>query len=389
MRHYLYYSSILAIFTEAFVTRYIIDIKLFYFIVFVNLIILVLYRSFLNRKLIFFYAFLLFSGAVSIVLKTNLLPLFLGQLFGILIISFYYFNFFVLFEDRLLKIFRDYTLCCFYVALIGIAIFIFNLVQGSIEPLRSIMLEPAHYATIVLPGFYYALANKAFPRYVWIVILLSILLSGSSLGILGIALSALLWMKRIDPVRLAGGSLIALILLVIGYMKYEPLRQRTDDTYKAFFKNNVSQVNLSTFFLASHFHVATQSLKRNPLLGSGLGSHELSHQKFVYDLSGVHDYLPFLHINAKDAASLFLRVMSDFGLVGLALLAYFIVSNYLPAPDEPDKVYFHLISKAILLYFFCKLLREGHYFSPEMYFFVFAFVFARRAYFKYLNNEPS
>jgi hypothetical protein len=251
------------------------------------------------------------------------------------------------------------------------------------------MLEPAHYATIVLPAYYFALTNPKFSRFVWIVILISILLSGSSLGLLGVGLSIFLWFRRIDPVRLIAGAALVAVFFGVAYTTYEPLQQRVDDTSRAFFRQDVSGVNLSTFFLASHFYVAVESASANPLTGSGLGAHELAHEKYVYKLNGVTEFLPYLHINASDAASLMLRVLSDLGLIGVVLLIYFIAANYAPLPGDPSAHVYHIISKAVLLYFFCKLFREGHYFSPEMYFFVFAYVFARRAYVKSLNNEPA
>jgi hypothetical protein len=389
MKGYVYYSTLFAIFTEAFFATYVIDIKLFYFFLLTNLAIILMIGSVINTRLLFFYGFLLLTGIISVVAKTNTVPHFLMQFVGIVLASFYFYNFFAIYADKTVEIFSDYTRLAFIMAVMGIVIFIYNLATNDIQPLKSIMLEPAHYATIVLPAYYFALTNPKFSRFVWIVILISILLSGSSLGLLGVGLSIFLWFRRIDPVRLIAGAALVAVFFGVAYTTYEPLQQRVDDTSRAFFRQDVSGVNLSTFFLASHFYVAVESASANPLTGSGLGAHELAHEKYVYKLNGVTEFLPYLHINASDAASLMLRVLSDLGLIGVVLLIYFIAANYAPLPGDPSAHVYHIISKAVLLYFFCKLFREGHYFSPEMYFFVFAYVFARRAYVKSLNNEPA
>jgi len=381
MKRYLYYSSLLSVFTEAFVIRSTIDIKLFYFVALINLLILTAMKSiYISQKLILFYIFLILSGLISIALGTNTPRLFLSQFFGITMISLFFYNFFTLFKDKVPKIFKDYTTISYYLAIIGILMFVYYLFKGIIAPVKSLLLEPAHYVTIVLPAFFYSIRNKEFPRHIWKIILVSIVLSGSSLGILGVALSILLIPNRIRLLRLAISFVVAATLFVISYNNFEPLKLRVDDSVKAVEGRNLKGVNLSTFFLASNFYVAVKSLENNPVLGSGLGSHELSHEKYIYWINGIEEFTPYLEINASDAASYFIRIMSEFGLLGIILLFIFLIKNYVgySTTVTSNSPLMHLISKAVLLYFFCKLFREGHHFPPELYFFVFAYIFSSR-----------
>jgi hypothetical protein len=115
-------------------------------------------------------------------------------------------------------------------------------------------------------------------------------------------------------------------------------------------------------------------------LGSGLGSHEITHDKYLTDISGVEDFEGYSDLNSKDANSLLLRTLSDLGLFGFFLIIFFIIKNYY----RGDNINLLFLSRAILIYFFCKLIREGHYFSPEMYFFVFNFLFLNK---KILNTS--
>jgi len=378
LKNYLYYSSIFAVFTEALLFHLGIDIKLFYFILAFNFLLLLIHgKVYINFKLTLFYTFLLANGALTIFLfGSNGLGTFVSQLAGIVFVSLYYFSFFVCFKEDVEEVFRTYTMMSFWIAVLGIIIMVYNLVVShKWVPLESIMLEPAHYATVVVPAYYYALKSKAFPRYIFIILLLSVLLSGSSVGLLALCLSILLVPDRIRVFRLVLGSLYAVVFIFAVYMFYEPLRLRVDDTVKAVATDDFNGVNLSAYALVSNLYVARKSFEQHPIVGSGLGSHELSHEKYIYSIKGIEGFKDQIELNAKDAGSLALRVMSDLGLIGLFLVAYFLVMNYCGDRKHPQIMY---ISKALLLYFFCKLLREGHYFSPEMYFFVFAYAFLRR-----------
>jgi hypothetical protein len=150
---------------------------------------------------------------------------------------------------------------------------------------------------------------------------------------------------------------------------------RIDDTLLAATTENVSGANLSTYALISNMIVTQQVLKESPLIGNGLGSHPLSHEKFMGDVPGIQSFVDMgtSDLNAADAASLTLRVLSELGLLGyigvLAFLIYFHASGSGPRSA---------ISNAILVHFFLKLLRGGQYFDPEQFFFIFVYILNHR-----------
>ena len=128
--------------------------------------------------------------------------------------------------------------------------------------------------------------------------------------------------------------------------------------------------------MLSNFFVASKSFETNPILGNGIGSHLLSREIYLKNITGIEIFEEMGNddLNAQDAGSLFSRTMSELGLVGILGLFYFILNFYV---FNKDNLFFQnsTIAKGILLYFILKLLREGHYFSPEMYFFVFLYIF--------------
>lgn len=373
MKKFIYYTSLFSICTEALVFRFIIDLKLFYLIVLVNFFLFLLSGKLrISRGLIFFYLYLIFSGALSIILQTNHVAIFFAQFLGIFFISLYFYNFYKFFNLDVKRIFRDYVYLCLGIAVIGYPLLIYNQTIGSGLMFHSILTEPAHYCTFVLPAFYYSLKNKEFPRYIYVILLVSIILSGSSLGLMGIFLSILLMPRKIKITRLILPLIVSVAGLLALYTFYAGFRLRVDDTFKSLKESDLSGANLSTYALLSNLYVTSKSLSNNPVLGSGLGSHELSHKQHIGSITGIESFEQYISLNSKDANSLFLRSLSDLGILGTLGMLFFIFKNYNRNTVNEDFVF---ISRAIFIYFFCKLLREGHYFSPEMYFFVFAYMF--------------
>jgi hypothetical protein len=146
---------------------------------------------------------------------------------------------------------------------------------------------------------------------------------------------------------------------------------RVVDTVVAIQKSDVEDANLSTFALVSNMFVTAQVFDDSPILGHGLGSHPLSHARYLEEIPGIQSFIDMdaERLNATDAASLFLRSLSELGLVGLLGILVFIWYFHVPGDGLPAQ-----ISNAILIYFFLKLLRSGIYFGPEQFFFILVYV---------------
>jgi O-antigen ligase len=178
--------------------------------------------------------------------------------------------------------------------------------------------------------------------------------------------------KRINFFVIAVSLFVSVLLGFIAYSNLSVVKLRVDDTFSLFGNLDISGVNLSTYALASNFYVTERVLESNFLFGHGLGSHAISHAKFINDLTGVENYDEmFVNFNQEDANSLALRTLSELGIIGIIGIFFFMFKNY------ANQGNYYQISRALILYFIYKLLREGHYFSPEMYFFVFTYYFVK------------
>lgn len=387
LRNWLIYSTLTSIFTESLRANFGFDFKYFYVIILLNLsILMVLNLIKLKSSLVIAYLLIFFNGFFTILFGINEINYFLIQLISIFIITLYYYSFFEFNKFNIHNIIEIYCKLSFYIAIIGFLIFPYELIYKNYM-FRSVLLEPAHYATIVLPALFLTLKNKSFPKYYSIIILVSILLSGSSLGLMGLGLILIFYVKRITFMKLSISMIFVILLGSFTYNFYEPFKIRIDDTIQVLETGNLQYANLSTYALLSNLFVAIESFKIHPLIGSGIGSHIISRDIYLNSLDGIESFvtMEMEHLNAQDAGSLFIRLLSETGIVGLIVVAYFIVKNYVPSSTNSN--YENIVCKAILLYFFAKLFREGHYFSPEMYFFVFLYYFNSMNYRKKIYND--
>lgn len=375
MKNFIFYSTLFSVFTEALLFNIGFDIKFFYLVILVNIIIFIVFNSVVySRGLLLFHSVLLFSGLYSCIFGYNDFGYFFVQFFFLLLIPIYYYTYFTFFEDRTEDIVFIYCKICFALSIVGFLKLPYDISIG--RSLDSLLLEPAHYCTIVLPAYFITLKEERFPRYYFLVILLSIVVSGSSLGIIGIGVSMLLYAKRISFIKATASVFFVVVIGGLVYTTFEPFKLRLDDTVNSSINGDLSKANLSTYALLSNFYVSTKSLLSNPLIGNGIGSHINSRRLYLGSIEGIEVFekMEMDTLNAQDAGSLFSRVMSELGLVGLIGIFYFIWKFYVASTE--DELSLHtIVSRGIILYFFAKLFREGHYFSPEMYFFVFLYVF--------------
>jgi hypothetical protein len=115
-----------------------------------------------------------------------------------------------------------------------------------------------------------------------------------------------------------------------------------------------------------NFFITEQQFEQHPLIGGGLGSHEMTYDRFYETVPGVYGmYETFRGLGRMEANSLFLRTISEFGLVGLAFACWFLWHYWPRGGDAEQKA----IACALLCYLLLKALRSGSYFGPEEFVF--------------------
>lgn len=387
---YLLYSTLFIICSESFVLKTGFDLKLAYIIIAINFILVLFTKPgeiVISRKIVVILTLILLQGIISTFLFNNSIQRVFFQVTGIFYISGYFYFLYKFLNLPVKTIFIEYGRIAYFIAALGLFLYFLNIVFkldiyylfSEIFPfgygnesgyrLRSILLEPAHFAGFVLPAFLFYLKHLKENKVKFAVIFTALILSFSSVGYLGILTSFFL-AYRGSFFKFLKAAFVIFLFGVVAYTFSPDIKLRVDDTLSLIKSRqfDFTGLNLSTFALLSNFYVSTQVIKDSPAIGHGVGSHPISTKKYIKDVivgANLED-MGITSANEEDANSLLLRVMSEFGLIGLFMIAYFVIRFYTKDSDY--------ISVSILLYFLYKLLREGHYFSPEMYFFVIAYV---------------
>lgn len=308
------------------------------------------------------------------------------------------------------KVFNIYLKIAFWVAFIGVVEelmlllgmyqYFSNVKRVSLGFYRvySIMGEPYFLAVALIPALYYYLNKiigvKEFREWKNImrfgVIFLCYFFTFSSAGIFGLGIMVLLVLYNYGYFTPTNGRFILFMLLVTlvlprfdigGVFSLKELEIRATDSYKAFStgkalsKDDAADLNSSTFALYSNYIIALESFKSNPLTGGGLGTHEKTYDDYFEEKFGALFKLMFGHFNAKDGNSLFIRLMSETGLLGLFLIFYFIFRFFLGRRNihNPELTEFIIINQGIFVVFVIRLMRTGNYIGQGFFFFFFLY----------------
>jgi len=245
---------------------------------------------------------------------------------------------------------------------------------------NSILPEPSHFCNVMTPAFFVSLASflkdsfRFQARWKSLIIIAAYLLASSTTGYIAVLFCLLLVAYNYRKARyIIAAGLIMCALFSFLYCNSVEFRMRIASSLDVLTgKKEAVDTNQSTFAFFTNAQVACYSLMNNPLFGGGIGSHQVSYDKEIGkripDLELSHP------INRKDAASMFLRLISETGLFGTLAFLFFIFKFHLPMRRDRTS-YMWVINNAILAMFFIKLLRMGHYFIDGFFLFFWIYYF--------------
>jgi hypothetical protein len=361
----------------------------------------------------FFIAiFLLISSTMVTVLITDSFSLgVVKQIIGLIFTSIAYYTFIAYNNFEVKKIFRMYVFLAIFVALEGLLEEFLNLngIQINAKMRKTelgfyrifgIMGEPYFLAVVLLPALFFTFSkttnseriiSKYNNYFVFTAIALCFALTFSSAGVIGIGGIIALWLydKKFFSLNSWRIILLPIVLLLISYSfsnitkEWKEFNIKYTQTLGAFTSNStkkedVEKLNTSSFALYSNFVIAKESFSERPLTGSGLGTHESNYKKHFskyFDNDFVIRYGVF---NTADANSLFVRLMSETGLLGLGMFFIFLFKNFLRRRGYDDKELrdYTLINQGIFILIIVRLVRTGNYFGNGFFLFFFLYYFS-------------
>jgi len=136
----------------------------------------------------------------------------------------------------------------------------------------------------------------------------------------------------------------------------------------------------STFVLFNNLFVAVNNVKNHPIIGTGLGSHEIAYEK--YSITRHFDaFEMFPDLNAKDANSLGIRMLSEHGLLGMLFSGVLLFGCFVKRNKYNSNQIYWQTSGALLTFLTVMYARNGHYFHFGLTFYMMYY------YFNWKNNK--
>lgn len=349
------------------------------FYIFFFLALLITLRLSFDKYLIVLFGLLILGGVYAkVIMGLSFIPFF-KQLTPIIII--YTVVSYIVRKNDVKDIFKLYIKFAVVSAILGLIQLVLKiwgfkfLTDFSWYNIDSVAEEPSHFAVILLPAVIYTLQKfKQFKKEFFLLFIVMILTFNLTAYFV-FGLMSLIIYRKIHYLLL-----ILPLVVIIGNFLYvnDPLIQfRIDETVKYLVKPDIRNTHGTPLSFFSNFQVATFSVSKNPISGSGLGGHEEMYYR--YFANNPFSELSYLFgLNAKSAHSLIIRIFSELGFIGFILFLYSIFRVF----AINHKSEFYIIGVSCLSHFMCKTLKLGNYFDLGTPFFFLIAIYCYYYYFK-------
>lgn len=330
------------------------------------------------------------------------------QLVGVVFTSIAYYTFLAYNNFEVKRIFRMYVFVALLISLEGLLEEILNLngihinerirmTTSGYYRIYGLLGEPYFLAVALLPSMFYILYKttifeKILSKYnnlfITGVIFTCFIFTFSSAGFLGFGGIIVFWLYDKNYLNFKSWKIILLpALIFMFFVSFNNIQKqwlefniKFNQTLEAFSNNStkkedITELNTSSFALYSNYIIAKASFSDKPLTGTGLGTHEANYKKYFsryFDQDFVIRYGIF---NTADANSMFVRLMSETGTLGLGLFFLFLFKNFIGKRgySDPDLRDYTLINQSIFIWFIIRLVRTGNYFGNGFFLFFFMY----------------
>lgn len=375
---------------------------------------------------------LLIVGVFNVAIDNNTLAKFLKIYINVAVSLVFYQYVMQYYEFDVKRIFKMYLNVSFFVCVLGliqlISFFVgftygydlstslpinkWGLSRGGLGiRINSIFSEPSYLGAYIAPAFFISIyqiitrTNNFLSLKRCIIIVLCYLLSASTVAYLGVFFALILLTLNYGAIRyfLLAVPLV-FILFFVAYNNTNEFKVRMDGINELFFQDIMSEninkgesrnarqsrikkfltrVHGSSFVLYNNYNAAKQNFLENPFFGTGLGSHEFAFDKYnlANKIGNIYEF------NVSDANSMFLRTVSEVGLIGVCFLVFFIIKFFISrdlGSNEIDEYW--LISNALLVLILLQYARQGNYTYNGFFLYCWMYYYNKVAYSKYTET---
>jgi len=359
------------------------------------------------------FSTLLLIGLIHVVLGNNISFTFYKIFTGLSISILFFYYVLEKFNFDFTKVFELYCYACWVlcvIAIFQIVSFLFGfeqgynfswflnkwaVVRGGIIGFRvnSILPEPTYLATSLSPAVYVSIRNLIkkktfiFSKFQSIIIIIISILTTSTIGYLGIIISVILSLEVLRLRYILIAITISLLGYFIAYNNVSDFSSRVNSARGLWVEEdfNIDNTNNSSFVLYNNLHIAKENLMKYPLFGTGLGSHETAFKKFTLTKSLIQYDFEF---NVKDGNSLFVRLCTETGFLGLFFIFILIFNGFIYKLDNnsEDLITHKIISQALFIFIILVLIRQGNYMLNGLPFMFLIYHFNKISYNEKINS---
>ena len=375
---------------------------------------------------------LLIVGIFNIAVDNNTIANFLKIYLNIAISLIFYQYVMQYYEFDVKRIFKMYLNVSFFICLIGLfqlvsywigfkygynfrLLYIVNkwgITKGGLGiRINSLFSEPSYLGAVIGPAFFisiYQLVTRTsnfLSLKKCLLIITCYILSFSSVAYLGVFFAVVLLTINYGAIRYFLVAIpLVIFLFFMAYNNTKEFKERVDGINELFFenildndisktetkagkvkriKNFLKRVHGSSFVFYNNYNAAKQNFIENPLFGTGLGSHEFAYEKYNLSekIGGIYQF------NTTDANSMFLRVVSEAGLIGVLFLILFVFKYFVSRDLNNNEIDdYWLIGNALLVLILLQYARQGNYTYNGFFLYGWMYYYNKMGYNKYSES---
>ncbi len=385
-----------------------IDFYFYYVLVAITFpLLFIKYRS-VDKWILIWFLYLLAVGMFNVFLGNNELSQFIKVYVGafVFFIFYYYiikyknFNLWYLFN-----LYYRFAVIHAYVGLIQFFSFLIGFKYGYnfswfgadvmkpssiagllVYPIHGFVSEPAAFVIVQSVALYFAIGrfiksntHKVASYLDAIIIAFTYIFCLSSTGYFALfIILILLFSKKLNFKKIIAASVVLPGMLLLLYFSVPKFQERFNTLFLLMAGRIYVDATYgedaagSSIVLFNHFLVAKENAS-NHFLGTGLGSHHLAFYRYNRLKTWFTGYGPYPKLlNEHDASSLFNRILSEIGYIGVIAVFVFLFKFYL---RKDIGIWIH-INHASLVVIATLLLRGGHYFILGLPFFILSYYYS-------------
>lgn len=382
----------------------------FHYLIFLGLLPLLFLKYRLQRFTVLILLFTFLVGIVNVLLNGFVMFQFF-KVWGGLTLSLTFYSLVIqYFKFDVMYFFKVFLKWSYYTCLIGVSQLFFYYLkfkpgydytwilnkwqfnEGGFLGARvnSIYSEPSTVAVIIAPAAYVALYNLmhkrkfVFNKIQSLIVLIIYVGSSSSTAFIGLFIILIL---VTDSIKLRYAFIGLFISGVAGFVLYnnvEEFKIRVDSSIGLWVHQEytIENTNTSSFVLYNNVNVSLGSFAEHPIFGLGLGAYENAYEKHTLTKT-VLDY--DFEFNRTDGNSMFLRLMTETGLIGLFFVGAILYRGFIPK-KESGSIGNRMISHSLLVMISLYLLRQGNYFVNGLPFFYIVYYYNWKEYYKNMTK---